>query len=55
MNKIWEVKIKLSQYTPRKTEGTIIIPKVIILTIKITLEDKENIYLDLDAIHTSGK
>ena len=39
------MKIKLSQYTPRKIEGTIIIPKVSI-HIKITLEE---IYLVSDA------
>ena len=33
------MNIKLSQYTPRKEEGTIIILKVRILTRKITLED----------------
>ena len=45
------MKIKLSQYTPRKTEGTIIIPKVSIHT-KITLED---IYLVSDATHVMRK
>ena len=45
------MKIKLSQYTPRKEEGTIIIPKVSILTKKITLEDLPEIYLNSDAIH----
>ena len=45
------MKIKLSQYTPRKEEGTIIITKVSILTTKITLEDKAKIYLKSDAIH----
>ena len=33
------MNIKLSQYTPRKAEGTIIILKVRILTKNITLED----------------
>ena len=41
------MKIKLSQYTPRKTEGTIIIPKVSIHT-RITPEE---IYLVSDALH----
>ena len=45
------MKIKLSQHTPRKSEGTTIISKVSILTRKITLEDKAKIYLDSDAIH----
>ena len=49
------MKIKLSQYTPRKAEGTIIIPKVIILTRKITLEDLPEIYLNLDDIHVMKK
>ena len=39
------MKIKLSQYTPRKAEGNIIIPKVSILTRKITLE-----YLNSDVL-----
>ena len=41
------MKIKLSQYTPRKIEGTIIIPKVNILTRKYLPE----MYLNLDAIN----
>ena len=45
------MKIKLSQYTPRKTEGTIIIPKVSTHT-RITLEE---IYLVLDALHVMRK
>ena len=45
------MKIKLSQYTPRKAEGTIIITKVIILTRKIILEDQAKIYLNSDVIH----
>ena len=35
----------------KKTEGTIIIPKVIILTRKMTLEYLIEIYLNIDAIH----
>ena len=45
------MKIKLSQYTPRRSEGTIIIPKVIILTKKIALEDLTEIYLNTNALH----
>ena len=45
------MKIKISQYTPRKTEGTIIIPKVSIHT-RITLEE---IYLVSDATHVMRK
>ena len=45
------MKIKLSQYTPRKTKGTIIITKVSILTRKITLEYLAEICLMSDAIH----
>ena len=45
------MKIKLSQYTPRKTEGTIIIPKVSNHT-RITLEE---IYLVSDALHVMRK
>ena len=45
------MKIKLSQYTPRKIEGTIIIPKVITDT-KTTLEE---IYLVSDALHVMRK
>ena len=40
------MKIKISQHTPRKSEGTTIIPKVSILTRKITLEDLTEIYLN---------
>ena len=52
-NKIWEANIKISQYTPRKEEGTIIIPKVRILTRKITLKDIVEIYLKSDSIHVT--
>ena len=45
------MKINLSQYNPRKVEGTIIIPNVIILTRKITLEDLIQIYLNSDVLH----
>ena len=41
------MKIKLSRYTPRKTEGTIIVPKVSTNT-RITLEE---IYLVSYATH----
>ena len=44
------MKIKLSQYTPRKEEGTMIIPKVGILTRKITLEYLTEIYLNSDVL-----
>ena len=44
------MKIKLSQHTPRNSERTTIIPKVSILTRKISLEDIAKIYLKLDAI-----
>ena len=47
------MKIKLSQHTPRKAEGTTIIPKVIILTIKITLKYIAAICLKSDAIHVT--
>ena len=43
--------MNISQYTPIKSGGTIIIPKVSILTIKITLEDPVEIYLNTDALH----
>ena len=43
------MKIKLSQYTPRKEEQTI--TDVSTLTRKITLEDLPEIYLNSDAIH----
>ena len=51
------MKIKLSQHTPRKSEGTTIISKVSILTRirKITLEDLEDISVNLDAIHVMRK
>ena len=45
--KRWEVKINLSQYTPRKIEETLIIPEVRTSTRKITLE---NISLEVDVI-----
>ena len=45
------MKIKLSQYTPRKAEWAIIITKVSTLTKNITLEDQAKIYLNSDAIH----
>ena len=45
------MKIKLSQYTPRKADWTIIIPKVSIITRKITLENITKIYLNTDALH----
>ena len=41
------MKIKLSQYTPRKEEGTIIILEVSILT----LENITRIYLNIDSLH----
>ena len=44
------MKINLSQYTPRKSEGTFIIPKVSILTRNITLEDIAEIYLNSDVL-----
>ena len=43
------MKIKLSQYNPRKSEQTI--TKVSTPTKKINLEDLIEIYLNLDAIH----
>ena len=45
------MKIKLSQYTPRKLGGTIIIPKVIILTRKLNIENLTKTYLNIDALH----
>ena len=45
--KRWEVKIKLSQFTPRKTKEVLITPEVSI-SIKITLE---KICLESDVIH----
>ena len=39
------------KYTPRRVEGTIIIPKVSILTRKIILEDLTEIYLNSDVLH----
>ena len=50
--KRWEVKIKLSHYTPRKAEEALIIPEVSTSTRKITLEE---IYLNLDVIHVMKK
>ena len=50
-----EMNIKLSQHTPRKSEGTIIIPKVRILTRKTTVEDIVEIYLNSNAIHVMRK
>ena len=44
------MKIKLSQYTPRKAEGTIITPKVSILTRKVTQENLTKIYLNSDVL-----
>ena len=44
------MKIKFSQHTPRNSERTTIIPKVSILTRKISLEDIANIYLKSYAI-----
>ena len=49
------MKIKLSQHTPRKLEGTTIIPKVSILTRNITLEYLAEIYLNSDTIHVMRK
>ena len=42
------MKIKLSQYTPRKAEEALITPEVRTSTRKIKLE---NIYLNSDAMH----
>ena len=47
------MNIKLSRYTPRRSEGTIIIPKVSILTRKITLKDIAKIYPKSDAIYAT--
>ena len=44
------MKINLSQYNPRKAEGTIIIPKVSNLTRNITLEYITEIYLNSDVL-----
>ena len=41
------MKIKLPQHTPRKAEGSIIIPKVSILT----LENIARIYINTNALH----
>ena len=51
------MKFKLSQHTPRKSEGTTIIPKVSILTRirKITLEDITEIYIKSNDIHLMRK
>ena len=49
------MKIKISQYTPIKLEVTFIIPKVSILTRKITLEDIAEIYLVSNSIHVMRK
>ena len=49
------MKIKLSQCTPKKEKGTIIITKVSILTRKITLKDLAKIYINSDAIHVMRK
>ena len=45
------MNIKLSHYTPRRSEGNLIIPKESILTRMITLEDLEEIYLNTNALH----
>ena len=45
------MKIKISQYTPRKVEETFITPKVSTSTRKITLGYLTEIYLNSDAIH----
>ena len=45
------MKIKLSQYTPRKTKETIVITEVSV-HIRITLEE---IYLVFDALHAMRK
>ena len=47
------MKMKLSQYTPRELERTIITPKVSILTRKITLKYIVEICLKSDAIHVT--
>ena len=44
------MKIKLSQYTPRKAEGTVITPKVSIITRNITLEYLTEIYLNSEVL-----
>ena len=44
------MKIKLSQYTPRKAEETFITPKVSILTRKVTQENQTEIYLNSDVL-----
>ena len=49
------MKIKLSQHTPRNSERTTFIPKVRILTRKMSLEDIAKIYLNSDAIHAMRK
>ena len=45
------MKIKLSQYTPRKPGGIIIIPNLSIIIRKITLKYIAEIYLKSDSIH----
>ena len=45
------MKIKISQYTPRKPGGTIVIPEVSILTRKINPENITKTYLNTDALH----
>ena len=45
------MKIKLSQYTPRKAEESFNTPKVSTSTRKITLEYLTEIYINSDAIH----
>ena len=47
------MNIKLSQYTPRKPGGIIIIPKLSIIIRKITLKDIAEIYLKSDVIHVT--
>ena len=49
------MKIKLSQYTPRKAKWTIIISKVSTLSRKITLEYLTKIFLVPDALHAMRK
>ena len=49
------MKIKLSQHTARKAEGTTIIQKVSILIRKVILENPINICLESDAIHVTRK
>ena len=49
------MKINLAHYTPIKSEGTTIIPKLRILIRKITLEDLIEIYLNSHVIHVMRK